>query len=169
VLMGAYSKWVPKRIAEYCDGWFPIDLPGISLAGQLDQIRSAMKDAGRSFERLDLSIQVFAGASPNNLRKRIPALLELGFGRIVFLIPQTRPADQWPGVRERRRTRSGVRLKREPRRSPGDVAVPGSERYRLSSSTAWRIAFKIKRKCRGAVTRPSRLTCDSTFSSRGFT
>jgi probable F420-dependent oxidoreductase len=98
VLMGAYSKWVPKRIAEYCDGWFPIDLPGINLAGQLDQIRSAMKDAGRSFDRLDLSIQLFAGASPNDLRKRVPALLELGFGRIVFLIPQTRPADQWPAL-----------------------------------------------------------------------
>jgi hypothetical protein len=39
---------------------------------------------------------------------------------------------------------------------------------RYSSSTAWRMAFRINRKFRGAVILPSRLTCDSTLSSRGL-
>jgi probable F420-dependent oxidoreductase len=97
VLMGASSKLVPKRVAEYCDGWFPIDFPGVDLASQLEAIRAAMTQAGRSHSQLDLSVQVIDDPrSPAALPDRIPALLKLGFGRIVFLVPQTHPAEQWP-------------------------------------------------------------------------
>src|ERR1700733_10985918 len=48
------------------------------------------------------------------------------------------------------------------------VPYPGRAYY-SSSSTAWRIAFRMKKKCRGAATLPSRLTCESTLSSLGFT
>jgi probable F420-dependent oxidoreductase len=99
VLMGASSKWVPKRIAEYCDGWFPIDFPGVDLASQLEAIRAAMTQAGRSHSRLDLSVQVIDDPrSPAALPDRLPQLFKLGFGRVVFLVPQTQPAEQWPAL-----------------------------------------------------------------------
>jgi probable F420-dependent oxidoreductase len=99
VLMGASSKWVPKRVAEYCDGWFPIDFPGVDLADQLEAIKVAMTRAGRSHSQLDLSVQVIDDPrSPAALPDRIPQLLKLGFGRVVFLVPQTQPAEQWPAL-----------------------------------------------------------------------
>ncbi len=96
VLMGAYSKWVPKRLAEYCDGWFPIDFPGIDLVGQLNGIQAEMERVGRPFDQLDLSIQLIAGAPTNKATARIAELVKLGFGRIVFLVPQTQQSLQWP-------------------------------------------------------------------------
>jgi alkanesulfonate monooxygenase SsuD/methylene tetrahydromethanopterin reductase-like flavin-dependent oxidoreductase (luciferase family) len=39
ILMGAWSKFVPRRIAEYCDGWIPADagstLPAESRLSEL--------------------------------------------------------------------------------------------------------------------------------------
>lgn len=96
VLMGASSKWVPQRVAEYCDGWFPIDFPGIDLAGQVGAIKSAMDAAERPFADLDLSIQVIAGAPADKLAKRVGELVGMGFRRIVFLVAQTKPTEQWP-------------------------------------------------------------------------
>ncbi len=98
VLLGAYSKWVPKRVAEYCDGWFPIDFPGIDLAGQLEGIKVEMERVGRPFKELDLSIQVIAGAPAEKAIPRIAELVKLGFERIVFLVPQTQPSVQWPAL-----------------------------------------------------------------------
>jgi probable F420-dependent oxidoreductase len=99
VLMGASSKWVPKRIAEYCDGWFPIDFPGVDLASQLEAIRAGMTQAGRSHSQLDLSVQVIDDPQfPAALPDRLPRLFKLGFGRVVFLVPQTQPAEQWPAL-----------------------------------------------------------------------
>src|SRR5215472_914705 len=47
VLMGAWSKFAPKRVAEYCDGWIPVDA-GIDLAGGIESIRSEAQRRGRS-------------------------------------------------------------------------------------------------------------------------
>ncbi|HVN90852.1 MAG TPA: LLM class F420-dependent oxidoreductase [Candidatus Binataceae bacterium] len=98
VLLGAYSKWVPKRVAEYCDGWFPIDFPGIDLAGQLEGIKVEMERVGRPFSKLDLSIQVIAGAPVEKAIPRLSKLVKLGFERIVFLVPQTQPSVQRPAL-----------------------------------------------------------------------
>src|ERR1700737_1477729 len=35
--LGAWSKFVPKRVAEYCDGWIPVDA-GIDLAASMEAI-----------------------------------------------------------------------------------------------------------------------------------
>ena len=94
VLMGASSKWAPARIAEYCDGWFPIDM-GTDLPGGLAAVREAVAARGRSAANLDFTIQTGEFA-PGGLEARLPELIKLGFNRIVFLILQTRRDDQWP-------------------------------------------------------------------------
>jgi hypothetical protein len=55
-----------------------------------------MERCGRRMSGLDLSIQILAGGPHNHLPTRVSELLTLGFRRLVFLVAQTRPADQWP-------------------------------------------------------------------------
>ena len=93
VLMGAWSKWAPRRIAEYCDGWLPIDAayPGggacPDLAGAIEAIRSEFLQRGRSMEAFDLSVITAEELAPAaGLETRIPELLKLGFNRVVFLV-----------------------------------------------------------------------------------
>ena len=96
VLMGAWSKFVPKRVAEYCDGWLPLDA-GVDLAGGLEAIRVEVERCGRSFKDFDFSVITgFELASAGKLEGRIPELLKLGFHRVLFLIPTAAPEKQWP-------------------------------------------------------------------------
>jgi len=41
VLLGAWSKLVPKRVADYCDGWIPGDV-GVDLGSCIEVIRAKM-------------------------------------------------------------------------------------------------------------------------------
>jgi probable F420-dependent oxidoreductase len=47
VLLGAWSKFVPKRIADYCDGWIPGDV-GVDLGSCIEEIKVEMRKRGRS-------------------------------------------------------------------------------------------------------------------------
>ena len=89
VLLGASSKYVYKRIAEYGDGWFPIyqDASRAAASGAVDyrhgieRTREEWSAAGRDGQP-DFSIFSVgpdAGA--------IESLIELGFGRIIFALP----------------------------------------------------------------------------------
>lgn len=92
ILMGASSKYTWKRVAEYCDGWFPIhqDPRRAAASGAVDYaagiaaIRSAWAEAGRTGEP-DFSI---FGVGPDG--ERVRELIEMGFNRIIFALP---PAD----------------------------------------------------------------------------
>lgn len=92
ILMGASSKFTWKRVAEYCDGWFPIhqDPRRAAASGAVDYaegmvaIRSAWAEAGRTGEP-DFSI---FGVGPD--ADRVRELVEMGFNRIIFALP---PAD----------------------------------------------------------------------------
>lgn len=96
VLMGAQSKWVPKRVAEYCDGWFPVDA-GDDLAAGMEAIRSEAARRGKSKVALDLSVLATGQLAPaGRLEARIQELLKLGFNRVLFLIPPARPDEQLP-------------------------------------------------------------------------
>jgi len=93
ILMGAWSKAVPKRIAEYCNGWLPIDAAYAGggacpdLAGAMDAIRSELSQSERSQETLDFSVITAEELSPvGGLEARIGELLKLGFNRVVFLV-----------------------------------------------------------------------------------
>ena len=88
VLMGAASRWTWRRIAEYADGWMPIyqnperaAMAPVDYADGIQKTRAAWAEAGRKGEP-DFSI--FA-TTPN--RRRIEALIEMGFNRVVFGLP----------------------------------------------------------------------------------
>jgi hypothetical protein len=96
--MGAWSKFVPRRVAEYCDGWIPVDA-GIDLAGGLEAIRSQAARRGRSKDGFDFS--VLTGEEfrpPGGLETRIGELLRLGFQRVVLMVPTATPDKQLPAL-----------------------------------------------------------------------
>lgn len=96
VLMGAYSKFVPARVAEYCDGWIPIDL-GIDLERGLAAVRAEVKRHGRSVKDMIFSVLMnLQTAGSDSLERRVHELLKLGFERIVFRLPTDLPEQQWP-------------------------------------------------------------------------
>ena len=92
ILMGASSKYTYKRIAEYCDGWFPIyqDQARASASGALDyaegmkRIHEAWAEAGREGKP---QFSIF-GVGPNP--EATEYLMEIGFDRIIYALP---PAD----------------------------------------------------------------------------
>lgn len=86
ILIGASSKYVFDRVAEYGDGWMPIDGRNDQiLEAGVAQLRAACKARGRDFAELDLSV---FGVRPEPAR--IERLVELGFRRLIFGLP---PAD----------------------------------------------------------------------------
>jgi probable F420-dependent oxidoreductase len=96
VLMGAGSKWTAKRVAEYCDGWIPVDGP-YDLTGGVEAIRAEAARVGRSMDEFDLSVLTaysLAGVSGND--SRIRELMQIGFNRILFLVEPGAPDTQWP-------------------------------------------------------------------------
>ena len=103
ILMGASSKWTPKRVVEYCDGWFPVDglVEGLGeLSNGLEAIRTEADRMGRAMEEFDLTVitwvlTAYTQAAPDAL-KRLHELVDLGFSRIVFLIEPAAPEVQWP-------------------------------------------------------------------------
>ena len=87
--MGASSKYTYKRIAEYCDGWFPIYQDtsraqasgGVNYADGIEQTKAAWSQAGRSGEP-DFSI---FGVGPD--AGAVERLIADGFNRIIFALP----------------------------------------------------------------------------------
>jgi probable F420-dependent oxidoreductase len=92
ILLGASSRWVWPRIAEYADGWMPIHQTparaaqsgGVDYAAGIEATRAAWREAGREGAP-DFSI-FGVGADPD----RVAQLAEMGFNRIIFGLP---PAD----------------------------------------------------------------------------
>lgn len=89
ILLGASSKYIPKRIAEYCDGWFPIyqDIDRAAASGAVNygesiaRINEAWHEAGREGAP---TFSIF-GVGPDP--KAVETLIELGFTRLVFGLP----------------------------------------------------------------------------------
>src|ERR1700675_1435524 len=94
--LGAWSKFVPKRVAEYCDGWIPVDA-GIDLAASIEAIKSEAAKRGRSIKDFDFSVlTAYEMARAGGLETRINELIKLGFNRVLFLAPVAQPDKQWP-------------------------------------------------------------------------
>lgn len=85
VLLGAASRWAPKRVIDYCDGWFPIGTPD-DLRPLMGEIRSAAAEAGRSFDELELTLGSYtlARRDPFLDPSEIEAYRDIGFSRIVL-------------------------------------------------------------------------------------
>jgi probable F420-dependent oxidoreductase len=93
VLMGASSKYVYPRIAEYADGWFPIYQNdqrrgangALDYAQGIALTKRAWQEAGRSGEP---QFSIF-GVGPD--AQAVESLVELGFDRIIFALPPSEP------------------------------------------------------------------------------
>src|SRR5262245_16887512 len=95
VLLGAWSKWVPQRVVEYCDGWVPGDV-GVDLAGGIEAIRAEAARRGKPRERFDFSVLTAEEMASRGIETRIGELVKLGFNRVLFLIPPASPDKQQP-------------------------------------------------------------------------
>jgi len=79
IWIGASSKWVFDRVADYADGWMPIGGPG---RGNLEKLRSAVERAGRSMD--DITLALFM-APPDEGAAR--GRMEQGFSELIFGLP----------------------------------------------------------------------------------
>jgi probable F420-dependent oxidoreductase len=95
ILLGAWSKFVPKRVVEYCDGWFPVDA-GVDLAGGIEAIRTEAAQQGKSMNKLDLTVLTAEEMAPKGIEARIGELIKFGFNRVLFLISPAAPDRQRP-------------------------------------------------------------------------
>ena len=80
VLLGSQSKKVFERVADYCDGWLPINNPSNDWPALIKTLREHEKQHGRA--RLSLSL---FGAPPKE--EPLHQLIELGFERLLFPLP----------------------------------------------------------------------------------
>ena len=79
IWIGANSKWVFDRVADYADGWMPIGGLG---SGNMERLQAAMDAKGRRVE--DLTLALF-GAGPD--AKRVAGRIEQGFDHVIFGLP----------------------------------------------------------------------------------
>ena len=94
ILLGARSRWVPDRVADYCDGWFPIGTAD-RLAPLMDEVRAKAAEAGR--EGLDMSLCAWGRQDPFLTADEVNRAVELGFRRIVLHF-EPRTADEQRAV-----------------------------------------------------------------------
>lgn len=83
VWMGANSKWVFDRVAEYCEGWMPI---GGSGSGGMENMKAALEKRGRALADLDIAL-FGAPLDEDKARGRI----DQGFTDLIFGLPQSSP------------------------------------------------------------------------------
>ena len=96
ILMGAWSKFTPRRVAEYCDGWLPVDA-GVDLAGGIEAIKAEGAKRGRAKDSFDFTVGTGEEFRPSGgLETRITELLKLGFNRVLLTVPTASPEKQWP-------------------------------------------------------------------------
>lgn len=79
VWIGANSKWVFDRVAEYAEGWMPIGGMG---SGNMERMREALAARNRRIEDLDLAL-FGAPSDIDQLRGRI----QQGFDHLIFNLP----------------------------------------------------------------------------------
>jgi len=79
VWIGANSKWVFDRVAEYAQGWMPIGGLG---TGNMERMEQALAAKGRDIKDLDMAL-FGAPTDPSQLSGR----LEQGFDHLIFNLP----------------------------------------------------------------------------------
>ena len=80
IWIGANSKWVPDRIAEYADGWMPIrGRPG---GATVEMLRQACEKRGRNFDEITLAM-FFAPLEEQPIEEAVAD----GFSEMIFPLP----------------------------------------------------------------------------------
>lgn len=79
VWIGANSKWVFDRVAEYAEGWMPIGGLG---SGNMERMREALAARNRTVEDMDMAL-FGAPMDVEQLKGRI----DQGFDHLIFTLP----------------------------------------------------------------------------------
>ena len=79
IWIGANSKWVFDRVAEYGDGWMPIGGMG---SGGLDNLRAACDQRGRDVGDIDIALF----GAPDNA-EQLAGRIGQGFNELIFSLP----------------------------------------------------------------------------------
>ncbi len=80
IWIGANSKWVPDRVADYADGWMPIN--GRDGGGNVTLLRQACEKRGRDFAEIALGLFM----APND-EAELNARIEEGYREMIFGVP----------------------------------------------------------------------------------
>lgn len=86
VLIGATSTWAMQRIAEYADGWYPVQVPEFDQ--RLSELREACERRGRDFDALDITLLTLPEGP-----EQLESLAAKGVNRIVLQVPTAPIAD----------------------------------------------------------------------------
>jgi probable F420-dependent oxidoreductase len=84
IWIGANSKWVFDRVAEYADGWMPIGGLG---TGNMERMTEALAARDRKIEDLELALF----AAPTDI-DQLKGRIDQGFDELIFSLPDA-PAD----------------------------------------------------------------------------
>ncbi|WP_340317704.1 TIGR03619 family F420-dependent LLM class oxidoreductase [Rhizorhabdus argentea] len=99
IVIGAASTFAFPRIAEFGNGWVPVD-QGDAMAGLMNDLRAYMETTDRSFDELSHSIITHPLTAVYNgdgdaLKRRIDELYAIGFRRMLLTLPSETPDLQW--------------------------------------------------------------------------
>jgi probable F420-dependent oxidoreductase len=89
---GVKPETIAQRVVDFGDGWIPLD-GGHDLVAPLAAIRTEADRVGRPFESLDLTVGL--GLMAEVTESRIQEMIEMGFGRILFIIPRRGREEDW--------------------------------------------------------------------------
>lgn len=80
IWIGANSRFVADRVAEYADGWIPIG--GRAGGASIDQLREACARRGRAFDDITLAL-FYPPLDEAELRQRVAS----GYSHLIFGLP----------------------------------------------------------------------------------
>ena len=97
ILIGANaSPKVVRHIAEYADGWLPLDGLHSDLQSGVNAIARSAEQCGRSIGEFDFTvITAYELAGHSRSVERIAELKEMGFNRVLLLLAPAQPDKQW--------------------------------------------------------------------------
>lgn len=88
IWIGANSKWVFDRVAEYADGWMPIGGLG---SGNLERMTEALAAKDRKLEDMDLALF----GAPNSM-EQLQGRIDQGFDHLIFNLPSASEDETLP-------------------------------------------------------------------------
>ncbi|MEQ9639038.1 MAG: LLM class F420-dependent oxidoreductase [Alphaproteobacteria bacterium] len=84
ILFGGATENGRKRVVEYCDGWFPIDILLDDLPPAIADLKEKAKAAGRDPESIEVDIFAFDVRDPDILKR----YRDMGIERVVIYSPR---------------------------------------------------------------------------------